>query len=167
MAVNMENIMSTQCLEKNKKLIRAYCTILRVAGWVLMAGGVAVVVWYAIFAEGRDSRAVRYFLLPSGVVSFLYPGILALVLAQLITYIFDHDYRPGWFLRRADKVMYVYATLVLLQSVLPYFYASSPSTWWEIPVGLLLMTAKLVIVLGLGRLVRLVMPMIEESRTLV
>ncbi len=157
--------MSTSSLGKNKKSVSAYCTVLRVAGWVLMGGGVFVVVWSVINTH-IDARMISYFILPSVVVGHLYLGVFALGLAQLITYIFDREYKPGWFLRRADKVMYLYATLVLLQSVLPYFYAFAPLAW-EIPAGLLLMTAKLVILIGLGRLLRLVMPMIEESRTTV
>ena len=157
--------MRTQCVERNKKSVKAYCTVLRVAGWVLLVGGVLSATW-SVINPHINARMISYLILPSVVVGSLYLGVFALGLAQLITYIFDREYKPGWFLRRADKVMYLYATLVLLQSVLPYFYAFAPLTW-EIPVGLLLMTAKLVILIGLGRLLRLVMPMIEESRTTV
>ena len=103
--------------------------------------------------------------------SYLYPGIIALGLAQLITYIFDGEYRPRWLLRRADMVMYLYAVLVLLGSALHYIYITSVVSnyeWWLLSLSILLpAAAKCVIVIGLGRLLRSVLPMIEESRTLV
>ncbi len=161
--------MNIRSLEKNKKSIRVYCIVLRVAGWVLMAGGVFAAAHWLRYANNTttDARMVRYFILPTVVVSYLYMGVFALGLAQLITYIFDREYKPGWLLRRADKVMYLYTALVLLKFFLPYFHIFHLSQWWQIPARLLLMAAYLVILIGLARLLRLVMPMIEESRTLV
>ncbi len=163
--------MSTQCLERNKKSVKAYCTVLRVAGWVLLVGGVLTAIWHVI-AMPRIPRYMLYLFLPEYVDSYLYPPILALVLAQLITYIFDREYQPGWLLRTAERIIYLYAVLVLLQTVLRYIYFitgfTTPQNEWLIcSVLTLLLLAKLTILIGLGRLLRLVMPMIEESRTLV
>ena len=161
--------MNIRSLTKNKKSIRTYCIALRVAGWILIVAGAAVTTRYAFANVDHtgSTRTVLYVLLPGYVVGHLYLGILALVLAQLITYIFDREYKPGWLLRRADKIMYLYASLVLLAAVLLHLHSLHLSQWWQIPARLLLMAAYLVILIGLGRLLRLVMPMIEESRTLV
>lgn len=162
--------MSTEYLEKNTRSLKVCCTVLRVAGWLLMVGGVLIFAQYLTMVD-LSSRFIRYMTLPKFVTSHLYPGILAIGLGQFITYIFDSKYQPGWLLRRADKIVYLYAVLYLLGGLLHYFFilgvARAEPLWWPHVLTLPLLVAKIVILVGLGRLLRLVMPVIEESRTLV
>ncbi len=120
------------------------------------------------------------------------PGLAALVVAQFIRYLFDVEYQPGWILRYGDKILYVFAIFVFwyavneiwlsvsgylgkgysLPSANPYSSTAILSHPYEhlflvvLPV-LLLGAAKLLALVGLGQILRRIMSIIKESRTLV
>ncbi len=166
--------MSTRYLGKNKESVNVYCTVLRVAGWALLASGVLSCVRHIIgiasIPAPTSHDLARYILLPQFVKYSVFPGILSLGVAQLIRYIFDREYQARWILRNTDKILYAYAIFILAAWVLRYLYGRTGSglpPWWELPLLILMLIPSLIILIGLGRLLRLVMPIIEESRTLV
>lgn len=117
------------------------------------------------------------------VIRFLLPVLLMLGLAQFIRYLSEKNYRPNWTLRCGEAILYLYAVLITGQVI--WNYVLGPGLRANIyhvnglqagiyHVGLLailasaLITAtKVVVLIGLGQILARVMPVIEESKTLV
>ena len=171
-------------VEVGKPLWRSYQLAAQVVGWVLLGGGV---VWLLIFtfsilavtdAAGEMrwpglSRNVVYALLMF-LLAFAGPGLLALLLAQFIRYTSDAADRAGWMLRHGPWFLYGCALVLMVQAGLNL-------AGWALPVatdpdkaGLLFLgpslvplLAKVLICIGLGHVLGRILPVIDESRTLV
>ena len=163
--------MATELVGKNKKSISMYCAVLRISGWLIVSSSGLLPILQ--FIEYRtNSQRLLYVVLPHFVISYLFIGVFALGLAQLISYIFDNKYRAGWLLRRADKIIYIYAATLLISKIMfaVNFLLTVHVThtdWYWIVLLVVLLLLKLLILIGAGGILRRVMPIIEESKTLV
>jgi len=118
------------------------------------------------------------------VIRFVLPGLLMLGLAQFITYLSVKNYRPGWTLRCGEGILYLYAILITGQAIwnsvlgpglraniiyhLDGLRAGIHHVGLMVILASMLITAaKVVILIGLGQIIARVMPVIEESKTLV
>lgn len=165
-------------IERNKVLLRLYCIIAGILGWVLIAGGVF---WFLATVTSIDtSTEVRpeglLYVISSLLFDFTLPGLVALIVMQFIKYLFGDTAKPGWLLGMADWLLYAYAVFVAVRALLRYVWYSD---WYAQEISLevsrllfvqpfLLPTmAKILILVGLAQIVRRVLPAIEESKTLV
>jgi len=174
----------TSRIEASRPLLRFYQTAARVVGWVLLVGGM---VWLALFVLGilaavdaagemhwpGLSRNVVYAFLTFA-VGFAIPGLLALLVGQLISHVLDAEGKPGWMLRHGTWFLYGFALVLIGQAVLI-------ATGWEIPTsadpdraGLLFigpsvvpLLAKVLVCVCLGHILGWVLPIIDESKALV
>jgi hypothetical protein len=171
-------------IEENRRLLRTYCVAARIIGWVLICGGGF---WFLLFifcilavSDAAGSIGWPYtdenFLYASSafVLNFIFPGLLALVLGQLIRYILETEYKASWLLRFGDKILYVYAVAVIGLTVSRY-YILHADLLEKFGSGRLLfiqpimvpLAAKVLIIIALGIVLRRVLSVIEESKTLV
>lgn len=171
-------------IEQNRKLLKFYCTAARIFGWVLICGGV---IWFLLFvliilAVNDAAGSIGWPHTPENFVyasksfafEFILPGLIALLVAQLIRYMLETEYRPGWILRYGDGVLYVYAALLIGQNILTYYF-SRAELLGKYGSGHLLfiqplivpLAAKILILVGLGQVLRRLLPVIQESKTLV
>jgi hypothetical protein len=107
---------------------------------------------------------------------FFLPGLIALGVMQFIRYLFEETNKPGCILRAADWLFYMYAVFLIAGK---YFQYSWNSIWYAefiesetsrllfIQPFLLPTVAKVLILVGLGQIIRRIVPVIEESKTLV
>lgn len=168
-------------IEKNRQLLRTYCVAARTIGWVLICGGGF---WFLLFvfcilavSDAAGSIGWSYndenFLYASSVFvsDFIFPGLLALVLGQIIRCILETEYKAGWFLRFGDKILYVYAVAVIGRAVSRY-YILHAGLLGKFGSGHLLfiqpvivpIAAKILIIIAFGILLRRVLPVIEDSK---
>jgi len=164
-------------IKKNRRLLEIYCLLAKIFGGVLTVAGFTAVFGHSlalISRAGDISSFLDYFKnVPWGMISFLPTGCLVLGLAQFLRYLFDDEYQPGWILRNAVQFVYLYA--VVLTFILIIFCAIEcsqyPDQWHEIAYrGLSFVFyggGKVLLLIGLGQFIRRVMPVIEESKTLV
>ena len=161
--------MATELVGKNRKSISMYCTALRITGWLLIVGLVILHIWR--FSVHRlSSQSVLYLSLPQFVVGGLFYGVFTLGLAQLVRYIFENDYQPGWLLRHACEIMCVYVVLLLASSILHHVYilrVGAKVDWSFLLSTIVLLVLRLLIIIGVAGILRRVMPIIAESKTLV
>jgi len=171
-------------IEKNKALLQFYGIAARIIGWVLIFGGCF---WFLLFvfcilaaSDAAGSLEWPYtnenFLYASSVFffDFVFTGLLVLVVGQLIRYILETEYRPRWLLLCADKILYVYAFAVIGRAISRY-YILHTSLMEKFGSGRLLLiqpqviplTAKILIIVALAVILRRVLLVIEESKTLV
>lgn len=171
-------------IEKNRRLLKFYCLAARIFGWVLICGGT---IWFLLFllvtlvvsdAAGTIGwpHTSENFLYASVsfVFEFVLPGLFALLVAQLIRYMLENEYTPGWILRYGDKVLYAFAALLIGHNILIYYVLHVVLLEKNSPVRLLLvqplavpLAAKILILVGLGQILRRILLVIEESKTLV
>jgi len=166
-------------IEKNRKLLLFYYWAARIGGWVFLfyASLVAAGKSFALATRIGDWQEFNRFLqhdVPWGAFSDGLPtGLLALGIAQLIWYLLETDHQPGWILRNADKLLYVYTAILIgyycwmcVTEVSLHF--NEP---YDFPLRLVFTAAfilvKLLALVGLAEMLRRLLPVIEESRTLV
>jgi hypothetical protein len=103
----------------------------------------------------------------------LIPAIFALGVAQLITYSLQEQEQPAWLLRHLDKVLYLYTVLLIVDQV--WFLKRTGQGFvggLGFPLSFVLYPlfpamAKALALVGLGLLLRRLLSIIEESKTLV
>ena len=163
--------------EKNRRLLHFYCETLRtIASVILILSFLAVFAMtiFSLLSKFGYWPAPKPFnmnmiaLLPSYLKAiFFWIGILGLV--QFIRYLVERDYEPSWILRHGEMIFYMYALLSILNDVWYYINApsyNSPSP--DIRALVFLGTAvKVLVLVGLGQILRRLLPVIEESKTLV
>lgn len=163
-------------VEQNKPLLQICCTTARIYGWLLLSLGGSAVVGHSFALATRigqwDLFSGYVQGLPWNVMSGAIVGLLVLGIAQFIRFVIDDDYKPGWILKHMEPLLYTYAALVCLYVMvitafaLPHWHA-----WAEIIVrilGRLIWSAGNVLLLvGTALIIKRIMPVIEESKTLV
>jgi len=173
-------------IEKNKGLLRFYCIAARFIGWlILILGGIGILTYLVEQSRvGWEHVVVINVIFQRSWFPLMSYGLSALGVAQFIRYLFDRNYQPGWILRYADKILYVFAFFDIWRAVgticmfvenydnAARLYLrldiSHPYTWLlPVMTVLLLCSAKLLAIIGLAQALRRIMPVIEESKTLV
>jgi len=164
-------------IDKNRRLLKFCCGAVQTIGWALIFMGV---IWFVLFMSGSSAAsakrtgsiesivyAVSWFLF-----GFMVPGLAAVGIAQLARYLFENKYQPGWILRHGELFIYLLAVIEVAWAVFRYFYfvgiMQEPASRLLYAQPLILPTiVKVLILVGLGQILRRIMPVIEESKTLV
>ena len=136
--------------------------------------------WFMMFlcgpleAEPEANRVVQHIFYGASHFSFdfVFVGLAAMILSQLARYVFDRGYKPGLMLRCGDKILYLFAVLAILWALFRYGYSvevieNATSRFLYVQPLILPTVAKVLILFCLGQILKRIMPIIEESRTLV
>ncbi len=170
--------------EQNRSLLRFYGRAARLVGWVLLCGGVVWLLMFSLWLLAAVDAAGELpwpgafpNLIYAGsafLLSFAAPGLLALLIAQLIAYSLVAEGNPGWVLRHGVWILYACALVLVGQAVLRMSGWEPAATIEPDQAGLLFVgptlvpvLAKVLICVGLGQLLGRILPIIEESKTLV
>ncbi len=169
-----------EIIEKNRRLLRFCCDALRSIGQVVLILGllsvcaITTLVLLSKFGNWHAPECFKMFIamLPLGAFNIIFIGIGILGLAQFIRYLVERNYKPGWILRHGEKILYLYALLTILSVVWVYTIAPSdfsPDIYSGVSVILVAISTavRVLILVGLGQILRHLMPVIEESKTLV
>jgi len=163
-------------IEKNRRLLKIYCVAARTIGWVLLivAAVIAVVKLFSGFSGDEQHRSyMLYRMCQQLTLSFVLLGLVLLGLAQFVRYLSENDYQPGWILRHGDKVLYLYAAALIIDPVLNYYFltlirnVSAGSLFLYFLSAVLPAVAKGLIFVGMAQALQRIVPMAEESKTLV
>ena len=163
-------------IEENKGLLRACYLSATILGWLLLALGCSAVVGHSFALITRignwEMFKEYYFNLPWNTINGVPIGVLALGIAQFIRFVYDNDYKPGWILRNAQPILYTYA-IVFGISVIGHFIIRFPhwEHWAEVIVRVLAHiiwgAGKIMLLVAVALILKRIMPVIEESKTLV
>jgi hypothetical protein len=160
-------------IEKNKHLLQIYYLASKIIGWILIAVSPLGTI---IFLSGNQSfseNALAILYILQGVtLNPLILGLLLLGTAQFIRCVSETEYKPGWILQNGSAVLYAAAFIVLMSCVVNYlFFVFSFSGYsfqmLKFFISFIPALAKVLILVGLGKILRRVLPVIEESKTLV
>jgi hypothetical protein len=160
-------------IEKNRRLLHFYCETLRTIGKVILILGllsVCAITTLVLLSKFGNWRALKGFemiiiAMPLGAFNIFFIGIGILGLAQFINYLVERDYKPGWILRHGEMFFYLYALLTILSVVWAYTMITpiAPS----VILVVFSTVVRVLVLVGLGQIFRHLMPVIEESKTLV
>lgn len=161
-------------IERNKGLLKFYCVAARIIGWALL---ITAATW-TVSTLSEYSRSSFPFITSITIFITIFirilVGLVVLGVAQFIRYLFETEYKPGWILQHGDKVLYLYAALRIVMITYLFFHnakimgnSSYYSAWGFLEANFLPVLAGALIFVGLAQILRRVMPVIEESRTLV
>ena len=169
-----------ELIEKNRRLLRFCCDSLRSIGQVVLILGVlsvCAITTLALLSKFGNWQAPKSFemiftMMPLGAFNIFFIGIGILGLAQFIRYLVERDYKPGWILRHGEMFFYLYALLTILSVVWLYTIAPSDRSAYMYRGGAVILivfstAVKVLILVGLGQILRRLMPIIEESKSLV
>jgi glucan phosphoethanolaminetransferase (alkaline phosphatase superfamily) len=174
-------------IEKNSRLLRIYCVVAKCLGWFLLLVG-AIWFAYAIWgiytinagqirtAQQRESIEISTYFSVTHAFDFVILGLLAFSISQLLVYIIRPEVKAGLMLRLADKLCYIYVVVLIVGAF------ATANSWFANPqfvevsqryrmlfIQPLLspLPAKIILLIGAGVIIRRLLPVIEESKTLV
>ncbi len=161
--------------QKNKSILIFYQIAAKIIGWTLIVITPLAAI-QGFYARTNQGSAGTYELLrfTHALISFLFLGFILLGVAKFIKYLYSEESHQGWILRNIDKLLYFYAVFIALDISVTIEYAILVWGHWTLPEitgymlkqTLLTLTHVLVIV-GLAQVLRRILPVIEESKTLV
>jgi hypothetical protein len=165
-------------IEKNKSLLRSYCLITRIIGWTLLIVALVIAVVKSLSGFDMEDKFKFYMMyrLFQGSLSYVLIGLILLGLAQFLRYLYESEYQSGLILRHGDKFLYLYALALIIDPILDYFYrmkiigmtyANTNSVFLYLLIVLLPAIARALIFLGMARILKRMVPVIEESKTLI
>jgi hypothetical protein len=173
-----EPIMKTRFVAENRGFLRLSCGVARFYGLLLLfvAGMTAVgLAVSAISGLSAPDVAKQSFWLTglSRLLTLILAGLLALALAEFIRYVTEGEGEPKWILRHADKTMFAYAVFIAVASVslAGKSMPGGPRSDFSNLIPLVFMAIHAVgtplIFIGIGITLRKILPIIQESKTLV
>ncbi|MBA7484311.1 hypothetical protein ES707_19836 [subsurface metagenome] len=164
-------------IEKNRRLLNFYYIAARTIAWLLLIVALVIAVVRLLSGFGVDDQfrfLMIYRLCQQLAVSYVLLGLVLLVLAQFLRYLYENDYQPGWILRHGNKVLYLYAAALIIGPILGYYFrmkaighAGTDSLHLYLLSSLLPAVAKALIFIGIAKILKRMMPMVGESKTLV
>lgn len=160
---------------KNKGLLKFYCIVARITGWLVLSVGCLAAASHslALYSRIGDREALQAYLphVPWGMITNFIPiGLLALGVGQFIRYLFNREHQPGWILRYGQQILCLWAAVYCVWVYFVEVGFNSPATTESLRRLIFLLPflgAKVLALVGLGQILRRIMPVIEESRTLV
>jgi hypothetical protein len=167
--------------EKKKKQLKFCANAIVVAVVVLLVGHIAI--WGPLYlAKIFDYKIGRFdwMLLSSMILPMISLVLIAYSAAQFVIYVVNNQQKPRGLLKHGDKVLYFCAAgffYKFIKGIGGMYMGSSGFTsifpsltleqWLFASAILLFGLAKIVLLVVLARVFRRVMPMIEESKTMV
>ena len=174
-------------IENNRSKLRYFGRTSRVLGWATL---LATTVWVLslVWVLLEDSQMLfpeyyRNLIDRHNPLKAVFIAILALGLSQFSRYLLGIDQKPGWILHHGGVLLYLYVLSTLfLGRIIDHvpIPGIDPSTFgisggisgFEILHSgvrisvLIIWAAKIIVLFGLAELLRRILPIIEESRTL-
>ena len=173
---------------RNRLWLTRYARVISILGVIGLIGGIVYGAIGAFELPGRHAFVLPGRTDPDGVLhrlvlavvllaaaTFSLTGLLALALANLLTYIVGARQHPSWVLRHADKALYLLAacrvsSYVVGTSIRAIMVSSSAFRSRQLPpasMGAISAVTAAIILVALGLVLRRSLPIIAESRTLV
>jgi hypothetical protein len=162
-------------VEKNRGLLRFYCIAARTMGWILIIVTplIPIVSLFIGLPGGERFRSWTLYRISEESILHLLLGLVMLSLAQFVRYLYENDYQPGWTLRHGDKVLYLYAVGLIVSPIVWHCFQMTIRSHNLTDTLLIFMSTELpalgrgLIYVGMGQVLRRMVPIVEESKTLV
>jgi hypothetical protein len=165
-------------IQKNRGLLKFYHFVAKIIGWVLI--GVTPVLLFITINDKTyrlHSNTDKTYILLASIRTFLVYyiclGLALLGVARFIRFLYSEESHPSLILRHFDKFLYLYALLMIAGLNVEFLYTrifsvgSSSDEIKYLATRIVLTFAHVLIIIGLGYITHKIIPVIEESKTLV
>jgi hypothetical protein len=166
-----------ELIEKNRALLHSYYTGDRTIGWLLLITAIVLVVMksFSGFSGNQEHRLfMTYLFCQEIIVGYVLLALILLGLAQFVRYLCESEYQPGLILRYGDKILYLYALGLIVSPILHYYfqmkavgYQGTGPLFMFMSGAMAPAVARALIFAGMAKVLKRMVPMIEESKTLV
>ena len=163
----------SEFIENNRRLLQIYYTAALIIGWALIAVSPLGTIAALSGNESLSENALAILFVLQGItLNPLILGLLLLGTAQFIRCVSEAEYKPGWILQHGSTVLYAAAFIVLMSCVVNYLFLVFSFSGYSFQTlkfftSLIPALAKFLILVGLGKILRRILPVIEESKTLI
>ena len=160
-------------IKKNRRLLQIYYFASLIIGWALIAVSPLGTIVALSGNESLKEDALAILHVLQGVtLNPLILGLLLLGTAQFIYCVSETEYKPGWILLNRSTVLYAAAFIILMGCLINYLFlvfsfSVNTSQILKFFTSFTPAIAKILILVGLGKILRRVLPVIKESKTLV
>lgn len=164
-------------IEKNEKLLLTYRVVARIIGTLFLVSGcingIGVSVMMLMKLDQYPNFAAFFCALPIRDINNIFAGLFALWCAKFIRFLSDADYKQDWLLRNADKLLYKYAVIVLgynfiaIVGIQGFGLEKIGHLIGSMIIFILFGWIWPTVFVGLGFILKRIIPVIEESKTLV
>lgn len=170
--------MLNNAIEKNKRYLHFCSCVAQFSGLLfLFLGFISIVMMLWNFCQpGRFPKhdvALVYKFISPFIFSQVFPGLFLLGISKLIKCLIDINFKTNWILKFSDKIIYLYVVLLIINFIFFSIYPTeaiiaSPhhylATW--IPSAIFT-SVKVLLWVGVAQVLRRIVPIIQESKTLV
>ena len=164
-------------IEENKSMLRKYCIIARIIGWLFLFSGClngigGSILLFTKLDQYQDFRAF-FCAIPFRDLNNIFVGLFALWCSRFIRFLSDPDYKQDWLLRSAAQLLYYYAAIVLVYHFIAmvgihgFSFDQIGAVIGRMIIFVLFGCIWSLAFVGLGFILKRIMPVIEESKTLV
>jgi hypothetical protein len=163
--------MLNETIEKNERFLRVCSSVAKFTG-VLLLVFIAIQIGGTIFLFFENGRRVfaNNVLCTFG-YTWAFTALLLLGIDQLIKCLIETDFKPNWILRFADKIIYFYICCLCInfayRVTISWTDQNAGNDWVSMTFGTVSMLIKVLLWIGFGQVMRRIIPIIQESKTLV
>ena len=159
-------------IEKNDRFLRLCCCMARFFGLFFLGIVLLAIImppFVGGFFNGRDESNFRIIMYVIPALMVLFQALLLLGIEQLIKCLIISDYKPNWILRYADKIIYLFIVFLLVKVtvLMPYTQNAAGYNLLILLTSIAGVTIKIIIWIGIALLLKKIVPIIQESKTLV
>ena len=156
-------------INKNERFLRLCCNAARFFGSLLIAFVALSLISIPLLGK-HFSQFIQF--APRAILHLVFPAFLLLGMAQLIKCLIVSDFKPNWILRFGDKIIYIYVSFLFINFVYGFMYTHKMIYSIVFVLNILMPSAisifiKILIWIGIGLSLKRIMPIIQESKTLV
>jgi hypothetical protein len=163
-------------IEKNKRLLKIYYIAALIMGWtlIILSGVKTALLVFNVFRIG-DSRMVMMGTFLEMVFSQIILGTFLLAVAQYIRFLTSGSNKAGGLTRHIDKIIYLYTIAKVAQMRVVYISLTAQakdagpyfSAWRSFALYATPTIAYILVLVGLGLILKRSIPIIKESKTLI
>jgi hypothetical protein len=169
--------MKASFVAENRRFLKVCVGAARFYGLLfLFLAGIMVAMPAFLAFSGMEADKLRHWFdlqMLWHLLTLVLGGLLALALAEFIRYVMEGEGEPRWILRHADKILFVYAVFIVVASVwtagraTPAGSGSGASNLISAVFTVAHIVGAPLILIGVGITLRKILPIIQESKTLV
>jgi len=172
-------------IKKNEGFLRLCCSLCRFFALLLFLGAIVVIMlglagmFWPIETSIETWTRLYRLLAPMLILKIVFPALLLIGIEQLIKCLLEVEFKPNWILRFGDKIIYAYAGLFVINRVLTtlYFWSTVHTKimhnmpgyriiYFIITPAILCFVQVLVWIM-VAQVIRRIVPIIDEAKTLV
>ena len=163
--------MLNNVIEKNKQFLRVCSKVAKLTGLFLLVFTVIQIAGaiFLIFQHGRPLEYDSFLYLR--VYKWAFTALLLLGINQLIKCLIETEFKPNWILRHSDIIIYIYAFCLFItftyNMIMEWPNQNYGHPWLTMIFFIVSMLIKMLLWVSFGQVMQRIVPIIEESRTLV